>query len=162
MRLVPFSEGKLSPGSRPVLFSVAGFPFVTPVCFEDTFPLQVRRLVAKEAALIVNLSNDSWSYSRACQKQHLAMAAFRSAENDLPSIRSTASGETCVIDRRGKVVSLLPAFEQGFLTAKVPLSPRRTVTLYQMTGDGPVQAALFLTVFLFLAAFFCHWNKKQK
>ncbi len=98
------------------------------------------------SSLIVTLTNDSWSQSRVCQRQHLAMAAFRSAENAIPSVRSSCSGETCVIDRFGAVRALAPAFQATFLTADVETAVSAPLTVYARTGDVVPVLAVVLTV----------------
>lgn len=138
MRLVPFSEHVPYPfvfapfahlfdpdphywdkGAAATLFKTNGIQFCTPICFEDTFSPHIKAMCASGAQLIVNLSNDSWAHSLVCQNQHLAMAVFRSAENGVPTIRSTASGVTCIIDAQGKVVSELEPFVSGYLCGTV-------------------------------------------
>ncbi len=109
------------PGNAVKLFSCADSVCATPICFEDTFPAFVHSMKKQGANLIVNLSNDSWANSIACQYQHLAMAAFRSAENGIPTVRSTASGQTAVIDWRGTVISCAPAYEACFICADVTI-----------------------------------------
>ncbi|MBQ7157910.1 MAG: apolipoprotein N-acyltransferase [Treponema sp.] len=138
MRLVPFTEqipypyllspfSKLfgpdahywSAGNEATVFEVNDVRFCTPICFEDTFSSGVSAMCKAGAELIVNLSNDSWSHNLACQNQHLSMAVFRSAENRVPAIRSTASGQTCIIDADGRVVSSLEPFTSGYLCGTV-------------------------------------------
>lgn len=137
MRLVPLTEylpkstvflspllQSLTPhywnaGERISLFTCAEIPFATPICFEDTFPSSVRAMKESGALLVVNLTNDSWAHSIACQKQHLAMAVFRSAENRIPTVRSTVSGQTAVIDQYGTVVAEAAAFTPCYLYAEI-------------------------------------------
>ncbi len=140
MRLVPFTEqipyprflsfmAKIfasdahywSAGKELTIFELDGIRFSSPICFEDTFSSVVKEMCRAGAELIVNLSNDSWSHSLACQNQHLSMAVFRSAENHVPSVRSTASGQTCIIDAGGKILSELEAFKPGYLYGKVSI-----------------------------------------
>lgn len=102
-------------GKEFKVFNEKGLKFSTPICFEDTFPSVVRRMKKNGADLIVNLTNDSWSKSLACQYQHLSMAVFRAAENKIPAVRSTCSGQTCVISAEGKVLAMIPPFSEGFL-----------------------------------------------
>ena len=111
-----------SKGEGGQAFDLDGIKIVTPICFEDTFDYEVSSLVKKnDADLIVTLSNDSWAHSRACQNQHLSMAVFRSAENHIPSVRSSVSGETCAIDASGKIIARLEAMREGFLFCELPL-----------------------------------------
>ncbi len=134
------------PGTESRVFTSHGVPFSVPICFEDTFPGIVRSMRLSGSSLIVTLTNDSWSQSRVCQRQHLAMAAFRSAENAVPSVRSSCSGETCVIDRFGAVQALAPAFQATFLTADVETAVSAPLTVYARTRDVVPVLAVVLTV----------------
>ncbi len=140
MRLVPFTEQIPYPrllwplakafgsdahywsaGKKTTVFTVDGVRFCTPICFEDTFASVIKKMCREGAEVIVNLSNDSWSHSLACQNQHLSMAVFRCAENHVPAVRSTASGQTCIIDARGRVVAELEPFTPGYLCGSLSI-----------------------------------------
>ena len=123
------------PGKVPVVFSLGDFRFGTPICFEDTFGYIARRFVNNGANALVNLSNDAWSKSLACQYQHLSMAVFRSVENRIPSVRATASGQTCIIDPNGQVTAMAEPFQETFVTGSVPVIKTISKTLYTRWGD---------------------------
>ena len=148
MRLVPFAEylpfaGRLAApdaglwkrGREAVVFTARGVRFAAPICFEDTFGSVCRRFVAGGAEFLVNLTNDSWAQSPVCQTQHLSMAVFRCAENRVPMVRCAASGATCFIDSRGRVVQEAAPFAACSLSGQVevPRAPRET--LYSLCGD---------------------------
>jgi apolipoprotein N-acyltransferase len=125
-----------TPGSKLTVFHASGLSFSTPICFEDTFGNECRQMVQSGARVFINLSNDAWSRSRACQKQHLAMAVFRSMENDIPSVRSTASGETCIIAPDGRIIVSAPAFTQAYAVGFIPVIPENVpLSLYTRIGD---------------------------
>ena len=160
MHLVPFTEyfpyGKLFPhlykkllngdthlwtaGSDATVFTNRNIFFATPICFEDTFGSVCRKFVNNhngvEAQLFINVSNDAWSGSVACQYQHLSMAVFRCVENRIPEVRSTASGVTCVIDKCGRVVEEAPQFTEAVVcrSVEIPLQ-KRSKTVYTLLGD---------------------------
>jgi apolipoprotein N-acyltransferase len=123
------------PGTRPVVFEAAGLRFASPVCFEDTFGYIGRMVVQNGAQAIVNLSNDAWSKSVPCQYQHLAMALFRSVENRIPSVRSTASGQTVMIDPNGRIRAMAEPFAQTYITVDIPVLDMTQKTLYTRFGD---------------------------
>ena len=125
-----------SQGHEPVVFHEAGMSFSTPICFEDTFGDGCRNMFNNGARALVNLSNDAWSKSLSCQYQHLAMAVFRCVENRIPAVRSTASGQTCIVDPNGKVVAMAKEFTQTLLTGQLPVIPDDvSPTLYDRAGD---------------------------
>jgi apolipoprotein N-acyltransferase len=109
------------PGKEATVFTIGDLRFSTPICFEDTFGYIGRRFVNQGARAFVNLSNDAWSNSLACQYQHLSMAVFRCVENRVPAVRATASGQTVSIDPNGRVTAMAPPFSQEYLAVTVPL-----------------------------------------
>lgn len=129
------------PGPGFIPFEAAGVTIATPICFEDSFGSISRSFVRAGAEAIVNLSNDAWSRSLSCQYQHLSMAVFRAAENRVPMARATASGQTCAIDRFGRVLAMAEPFRETFLVAELvlPARPERAGprTLYGLWGDLP-------------------------
>ncbi len=155
MHLVPFSEhfpyGEFFPkfnelllthdihfweaGSEATVFDIEGFKFSTPICFEDTFGYIGSRFVQNGAQAFINLSNDSWSNSAACQYQHLSMAVFRSIENRVPTLRSTASGQTAIIDPNGKVTLMAEEFTESYLVGSFPVVDKTNTTLYTKYSD---------------------------
>ncbi|HOT62387.1 MAG TPA: apolipoprotein N-acyltransferase [Treponemataceae bacterium] len=129
------------PGPGFVPLEAAGVTIATPICFEDSFGSISRGFARAGAEAIVNLSNDAWSRSLSCQYQHLSMAVFRAAENRVPMARATASGQTCSVDRFGRVLSMAEPFQETFLVAELELAagpaPAGPRTLYGLWGDLP-------------------------
>lgn len=170
VKLVPFSESfplrytfpgfyiKLlnggsymwEPGDEYKVFDYRGLKFSTPICFEDQFGAICRKMVLMGARCLINLSNDSWSKSIACQHQHLAMSVFRSVENRVPVVRSTASGVSCIINQYGKIEKAAPEFCQAFVLGKVPVLNSEEVTLYTRLGDiaGIAEAGLAVLILI--------------
>lgn len=124
-----------TPGTVPVVFEVDGLKFSTPICFEDTFGFVGRRFVNAGAEAFVNLSNDAWSKSLACQYQHLSMAVFRSVENRVPTVRSTTTGQTCIIDPNGRIVAMAEPFAETCLVGSIPVLDKTRKTVYTRLGD---------------------------
>jgi len=123
-------------GNEYTVFKKDDFSFSTPICFEDTFGYVCRKMVRNGSRAFINLSNDSWSKSEVCQYQHLAMAVFRSVENRVPSVRSTSSGQTCIINQHGKVVEMAEPFTKSFVVGKVPVYGKSfKESVYTKTGD---------------------------
>lgn len=138
-------------GDVPVVFELDGLKFSVPICFEDTFGYIGRRFVNNGARAFVNMSNDAWAKSRACQLQHLSMAVFRSVENRVPTVRSTASGETVIIDINGRITKSISPFEQNFLIGEIPLINDYKSTIYTRFGD--YVGVLFTLLAIFFLVF---------
>jgi apolipoprotein N-acyltransferase len=129
------------PGEEYTVFEAAGVRFSTPICFEDTFASLCRQFIRRGARVLVNMTNDSWSNSVACEMQHMSIALFRAVENRRTLVRATNGGITCVIDPNGRILSMLPPFQEGFLVARAPVY-EGPPTLYNRLGDWFPLAAL--------------------
>ncbi|MCL2759589.1 MAG: apolipoprotein N-acyltransferase [Treponema sp.] len=132
-------------GDEETVFSVPGFTFSAPICFEDTFGYISRNFVRRGADVLVNLSNDAWSDSLPAQYQHLTMAVFRSVENYRPMVRSTSTGQTCAIDSNGRIIAMAPPFMETSLNVTIPLTTKTTI--YTKYGD---YFAVFFTILAFM------------
>ncbi len=137
-------------GDEYTVFDYRGLKFSTPICFEDTFSTICREMVLNGSECFINLSNDSWSNSIPCQRQHLAMAVFRSVENRVPSVRSTASGVTCIISPVGRILKAAPEFCESYVIGRVPLKSDSDKTVFTKTGDvaGMAEAGLALIILI--------------
>jgi apolipoprotein N-acyltransferase len=120
-------------GEEETVFKTPGFSFSTPICFEDTFGYLSKNFVRRGADVLVNISNDAWSNSLPSQNQHLSMAVFRAVENNRSMVRSTASGQTCAIDPRGKVIAMASPFTEAWLNVSVPIMKKKSI--YTLYGD---------------------------
>ena len=140
-----------TPGSEYKVFKKDSFNYSALVCFEDTFTDIARKMYLNGSRCFINLSNDSWSKSEACQYQHLANAVFRSVENRVPAVRSTASGQTCIINQFGQIEKMAPAFCETYIVGEVPvISSERKPTLYTRYGDVFGYGTVFLALALLI------------
>jgi len=147
-------------GTAETVFSLPGFDFCAPICFEDTFGYLSRKFVKSGADIIVNLSNDAWSNSLSAQKQHLGMAVFRAVENKRSMVRSTSSGQTCAIDPNGRIIAENPAFTETWLNTAVPLIKKTEFTIYTALGD--YMGFFFVIAAFLLLIYSCVWYTIRK
>jgi apolipoprotein N-acyltransferase len=122
------------PGEVYTVFEADGVRFSTPICFEDTFPGLCREFIRRGAQVLINMTNDSWSDSVACEMQHMSIALFRAVENRRTLLRATNGGITCVIDPNGRIAAMLPPFREDFLVTEAPVYDG-PATLYNRLGD---------------------------
>ncbi len=125
-------------GTEPVVFETSnGITFSTPICFEDVFGDVCAGFIANGADLLINMTNDSWSGSEAAERQHMAMAVFRSVENRRTTLRGTNSGMTCLITPDGTIQGEMEPFKMGWKIWEVPVYSGSTygTTLYTNTID---------------------------
>ncbi len=131
------------PGTRHVVFDTPMIKFSTPICFEDSFPNDVRQFVTNGAQAIINISNDYWSLSKVEGKQHYVDSMFRAIENRRPLLRATASGLTAYVSPVGRLESDIAYYEPGYLVANVKMH-KQTTTIYTRFGDWFPQLLLLL------------------
>jgi apolipoprotein N-acyltransferase len=121
-------------GTVYTVFQEGGVRFSTPICFEDTFGDLCRRFVDAGADVLVNLTNDAWSFSVAGAMQHMTMAVFRAVENRRSVVRSTNGGMTNIIDPNGRILASFPPFKEGYLLGTAPVH-RAPLSPYTRWGD---------------------------
>jgi len=131
-------------GEEATVFNGPGFTFSAPICFEDTFGYLSRNFVLGGADVLINLTNDAWSKSLPAQNQHLSTAVFRAAENCRPLVRSTISGQTCVIEPSGRITAMAAPFTEAYINAAVPIVKK--TAFYTIYGD------YLAIIFVFAAA----------
>ena len=150
-KLTPFGDGfGISAGESYSAFEQNGFRFAPIICFEDTVPQLVRRIVngtkipnAKGEGRIdflVNLTNDGWFHGSSELDQHLITARFRCVECRTPMVRAVNTGISAIIDGDGLVrkqaeglKTKQPKSDEAVVVDHVPLD-RRT-SFYLAGGD---------------------------
>jgi len=118
MPLGDFSRGPLAAPS----FEVGGQRVAPNICYEDLFgeELATRFIdVDRAPTLLANVSNLAWFGDTVAIFQHLQIARMRSLEFQVPTIRSTNTGATVVIDHRGVITHRMPTQTRGVLRADV-------------------------------------------
>jgi apolipoprotein N-acyltransferase len=112
------------------------------ICFEDLFgeeiirPLAPTIEAAQQPTILLNVSNLAWFGDTIALGQHLAIARMRSKETGRPTIRSTNTGATALIDHRGAVIEVLPYNKPGLLVAAS--QGMQGLTPYLRWGNQPI------------------------
>lgn len=126
-----FSVG--SPDQGPI--AAAGERLAVNVCYEDAFG-EERIHAAREATLLVNVSNDAWFGNSLSPRQHLQIGAMRSLEAGRWQLRANNTGITAILDEKGRTRAELAPFNQGTLMGEA--QGRTGLTPYLRWGNGPV------------------------
>ncbi len=121
--------------------AAAGQRLAVNICYEDVFG-EERIAAARDATLLVNVSNDAWFGASLAPEQHLQIGAMRSLEAGRWQLRANNTGITAVLDQRGQVRARLPLFVQGRLDAQA--QGRQGMTPYLWWGNWPTLGAIFL------------------
>ncbi len=110
---LPENSG-LTAGTSATLFEYKNWRFAPVICFEDTVPHVVRKIVRsietnssekKPVDFLVNLSNDGWFAGSSEHDQHLITAQFRAVECRKPLARAANMGISSFIDGDGVVIN---------------------------------------------------------
>lgn len=147
-------------GDTYTVFDTGDVTFSTPICYEDTFGYISRGFVQAGAAVIVNITNDSWASSVAAEMQHMAMSVFRALENERTLVRSTNGGITCTIEPNGQITNIIEPFTEGYLVADVPVY-EGSRTLYTRLGDWFGISVSFSALILLLGGLLNRWWRRR-
>ena len=133
---IPIGDQARGPAGQPP-FTVEGERIAVNICYEDAFGDELRE-GARDATLLVNVTNDAWYGRSIAARQHNQIAAMRALELGRPMLRSTNTGITSAIGHDGRVIAALPWFTRDIL--EVSIAGRRGETPYLRFGDAPVLA----------------------
>ncbi len=136
---IPLASQAAGDANQPPL-DVAGEKVAVDICYEDAFGAAIRPQ-AKDATLLVNVTNDAWYGRSLAAEQHNQIAAMRALETGRPLLRATNTGITSAIGHDGREVARLPWFTRGVL--EVEVTGRQGATPYVRVGDWPAAAAAF-------------------
>jgi apolipoprotein N-acyltransferase len=143
MRLMDLPYADIEPGpAGQTLLRAAGLTLGATICYEDAYGQDQLRS-AREADLLINVSNDAWFGTSIAPHQHLQIARMRAREAGRPMLRATNTGITAIIGAQGEILATLPQFEVGVLAAEV--QPYGGLTPFARWGDWP---ALLLALLL--------------
>lgn len=110
---LPMSNFSAGPAEQPPLR--AGNHRVAPlICYEVVYP-ELAADSARDAELLVTISNDSWFGRSIGPLQHLEMARMRALENGRFLLRGTNNGVSAIINHRGQVVARSEQFVETTL-----------------------------------------------
>ncbi|MGH8442047.1 MAG: apolipoprotein N-acyltransferase [Nevskiaceae bacterium] len=131
---LPYSDFDFGAEDQPLL-KLNGHAIETSICFEDVFGSEIGAR-ARDAAYLVNVTNDAWFANSSAPHQHLAFSRLRAMETGRWMLRAANTGISALIDPDGVVVQRTRQFEQAVLRGEA--EPRRGQTPYQRTGNVPM------------------------
>lgn len=116
------------------------------ICYEDVFGAE-QLAFARNASILVNVSNDAWFGDSIAAHQHLQIARLRAAEAGRYLLRATNTGISAVINPQGEIMERSPQFRAAVLRAEVTGMDGHTP--YARFGDWP--AMMFCALMLLVA-----------
>jgi apolipoprotein N-acyltransferase len=133
MRKLVQEVGNFVPGAERIVLPVHSYKLGTFICYESSYPDEVREFAANGASLLVNISNDGWFGDSPAPFQHLRMARMRAIENQRWVLRSTNTGISVSIDPFGRIVQ--QARRNVRVAVDVPYGIVTGTTFYTRHGD---------------------------
>ena len=153
---LPMSAFSAGPADQPPLR--AGAYRVAPyVCYEVVYPEMVARS-ARNADLLLTVSNDAWFGKSIGPLQHLQMAQMRALENGRYMIRGTNNGVSAIIDHRGQIVARGEQYVETTLRGQVEVMLGNTP--FGSFGVTPVIAGCGITLLLMVLMYLGFWREK--
>lgn len=127
----PYSDFSAG-GPRHAPIAVDGHILGVSICFEDVFGSEFAR-ESRDAAILVNATNDAWFARSSAAHQHLAIARYRALENGRWLVRATNTGISALIGPEGRVRARSEMFATELMRGDVV--PRAGLTPYARRGD---------------------------
>ena len=151
---IPLADQARGGDTQPAL-SVAGQRVAVNICYEDAFGAELIH-GARDAHLLVNVTNDAWYGHSIAAEQHNQIAAMRAVELGRPMLRATNTGITSAIGHDGREIARLPWFETAIL--EITVAGRDGLTPYVRFGDSVV---LLLAITMLAAALLLDWRDRR-
>lgn len=143
-------QGSFTSGKEAKVFKTDKLPFGVSICYEETFGDLMRENRQQGAALLVNVTSDSWYPNSRLPMQHFTHARLRTVESGIPLIRASNIGITGIVDSLGQVVKILGEGEQQpewrFDSLNFDVPRYHYWTLYTHTGDSLIIGICLFTL----------------
>ena len=131
---MPYKDFDAGADDQPLL-ALNGHRIEASICFEDVFGSEIGAR-ARDAAYLVNVTNDAWFANSSAPHQHLAFSRLRAMETGRWFLRAANTGISALISPDGEIAQRAPQFEAVVLRGEV--EPREGVTPYQRAGNLPL------------------------
>jgi len=174
-RLVPFGEyvpledllrglidffdlpmSAFSPGPEEQRPLRAGTYRIAPfICYEIVYGAMVAKS-ARDADLLLTVSNDTWFGHSIGPSQHLQIAQMRARENGRYVLRGTNNGISAIIDHQGRIVSRTEQFKATVLTGQAEVMLGSTP--FASFGNLPILATCTGGLLLMWVMYLAFWR----
>jgi len=115
--------GDFSRGALPQpTFDWQGQRLAATICYENLFGEELATQFADPSTaptMLFNISNLGWFGDSLAMDQHLLIARMRALEFGRPFLLATNTGQTAIVDHRGRITHALAAHTAGALTGEV-------------------------------------------
>jgi apolipoprotein N-acyltransferase len=152
---LPMSAFSAGPKNQQPL-QAGGFRVAPYICYEIVYPDLVAQ-TARDADLLITISNDSWFGDSIGPLQHLQMAQMRALENGRYLIRGTNNGVSAIINHRGEIISATDQFVETSLSGEVETMLGNTP--FSSFGSAPIIIGCGLGLGLMVLMYFGFWRE---
>ena len=117
------------------------------ICFEDLFGDEIIKSFSKNnpknnPSILLNVSNLAWFGDSNALSYQLKASRMRSIETERPTIRSTNTGYTVFIDKKGNVIKGIKPNHRGYIVGKV--QGTQGLTIFAICGNYLILLVCFL------------------
>jgi len=144
----------LARGTGDGLVNIGEFKAHISICYEDVFGEEIIADLPA-ADFLINVTNDGWFSGSLQPYQHMQIARLRALETGRYLLRATNTGVSGIIDHKGKIISTVPAYEQGVVNGEIKIL--KGTTPYVKYGNFLVVG--FASVLLLLFYLFVRRNR---
>ena len=137
---LPMSSFSRGPAAQAPLV-VHGQRVAPSICYEIVYPDLVGA-GARDAGVLLTVSNDTWFGASIGPLQHLQMARMRALETGRPLVRATNNGISALIDARGRITVRGGQFTQEVIRGEV--QPTTGLTPFARWGSWPLVLLLIV------------------
>jgi apolipoprotein N-acyltransferase len=125
------------------------------ICYEIVYGGLVAEN-ARNADLLITISNDTWFGKSIGPWQHLQIAQIRGLENGRFVIRATNNGVSAIIDHQGQIVKRTDQFVATTLTGEAEVMLGNTP--FGSFGNTPIIASCFIGLLLMALMYVGFWR----
>ncbi|MCR9260583.1 MAG: apolipoprotein N-acyltransferase [Pseudomonadaceae bacterium] len=130
---LPMSRSSPGSSNQPNLQLSMGAAAMA-ICYEIAYPASMRQR-ARDAAVLITISNDTWFGASIGPLQHMQIARMRALENGRWLLRATNNGVTAIVAPDGTLQGQLPQFEAGVLRGSIHVMSGTTP--FKILGHWP-------------------------
>jgi apolipoprotein N-acyltransferase len=146
--------GNFGAGKEAVMFDGTFGNYASPICYEAILSYVASRWLNPD--LFLNVTNDSWFGDTAAPHQHAMLAAIRSMELGVPTVRTAYTGVSMLVEPHGKIHHETTPFTD--VSRVVPIRNASVETVYSKFGDWFVHLC---SLFLGMTFLILPWLRKK-
>jgi apolipoprotein N-acyltransferase len=134
---INYMSNDIYPGKKVTVFDANNYENAikigTLICFDSIYETIGIESARAGAEMFIVPSNDSWFYDSRALNMHHSQNILRAVEQGKYTVNCGNTGITSIVNNKGKVISDMPIYEEGYVLDTVYASSGRT--LYSYIGN---------------------------